>query len=312
MSSAPLRAKHYLAYILLCAIWGSTWMAIRIVVRNVPPMLAAGLRFVIAAAILLVIAAVMRLSLKMPRGNRDWRVVGILSFTMMALPYGLLFWAEKFISSSLTAILYASSPLGVALLTPLMLRKSVPRAAVASMVVALGGIAVLFQVQLMFSRQTLLGGVAVLVAVVCSSFSTVYAKRESLGINPIVSTGLQLGIGSIFLLVGSAVAERGQPVEWRRQSFIALLFLAIFGSAIAFAVYYWLLRHMHAYQLSTLNLVVPFVAIAEGALILQEMITPTMFVSAVVVLGSVAVALRAESTVVEDLSLLAKARDTAR
>lgn len=295
MSSPRLTAKHYLAYILLCAIWGSTWMAIRIVVRDVPPMLAAGLRFVLAAAILLVIAIAMRLSLKMPRGGRDWRAIGILSLTMMALPYGLLFWAEKYITSSITAILFSSSPLVVALLTPLVLGKSVPRAAVASMVVAMGGIAVLFQVQLLLSTQTLLGGLAVLLAVLCSSFSAVYAKKEGLGINPIVSTGLQLGIGSIFLLLGSAIAERGQPLQWRQSSLLALLFLAIFGSAIAFAVYYWLLRHMHAYQLSTLNLVVPFVAIAEGSLILQEMITPTMFLSALIVLGGVGVALRAES-----------------
>ena len=295
MSQLPrLTAKHYLAYILLCAIWGSTWLAIRIVVRDVPPMLAAGLRFVIAAAVLMVLAVVNRLSLKMPRGSRDWRAIGILSLTMMALPYGLLFWAEKFISSSITAILFSSSPLVVALLTPMLLGKSVPRAAIASMVVALAGIAVLFQVQLMVSRQTIFGGVAVLLAVLCSSFSAVYAKKESLGINPIVSTGLQLGIGSVLLLLGSAIAERGQPVEWSQRSLLALLFLALFGSAVAFAVYYWLLRYMHAYQLSTLNLVVPFVAIAEGALILQEMITPTMFIAALVVLGAVGVALRAE------------------
>ena len=68
-----LTARHYLAYILLCAIWGSTWMAIRVVVRDIPPMLAAGLRFIIAALILLIIAALNRLSLKMPRAARDWR-----------------------------------------------------------------------------------------------------------------------------------------------------------------------------------------------------------------------------------------------
>ena len=295
MSSSPrLTARRYLAYILLCAIWGSTWLAIRIVVRDVPPMFAAGLRFVIAAAVLLVLAIVNRLSLKMPRGSRDWRAIGILSLTMMALPYGLLFWAEKFISSSMTAILFSSSPLVVALLTPMLLGKSVPRAAIASLVVAMAGIAVLFQVQLMVSRETVFGGAAVLLAVLCSSFSAVYAKKESLGINPIVSTGLQLGIGSLFLLLGSAIAERGQPVEWSQRSLLALLFLAIFGSAVAFAVYYWLLRYMHAYQLSTLNLVVPFVAIAEGALILQEMITPTMLIVALIVLGAVGVALRAE------------------
>ena len=278
-------------------------MAIRVVVRYVPPLLAAGLRFVIGAALLLGLAGIMRLSLKMPRGRRDWLVIGLLSFTMMALPYGLLFWAEQHISSSITAILYSSSPLMVGLLTPIVLGKSVPRTALAAMLVGMAGIGVLFNVQLLISRETVLGGIAVLIAVFCSSFSTVYVKKEGLGVNPIVSTGLQLGFGSIFLLLASDVAERGQPVEWNPRSLLALLFLAIFGSAIAFAVYYWLLRHIHAYQATTLNLVVPFVAIAEGALILGEMITPSMLLTAIVVLGSVGVVLRAESTDITQLKL---------
>jgi drug/metabolite transporter (DMT)-like permease len=278
-------------------------MAIRVVVRDVPPLLAAGLRFLIGAALLLGLALVMRLSLKMPRGRRDWLVIGLLSFTMMALPYGLLFWAEQHISSSITAILYSSSPLIVGLLTPIVLGKSVPRAALAAMLVGMAGIGVLFNVQLLISRESVLGGVAVLIAVVCSSFSTVYIKKEGLGVNPVVSTGLQLGFGAVFLLLASVVAERGQPASWNLRSLLCILFLAIFGSAIAFVVYYWLLRHMHAYQATSLNLVVPFVAIGEGAMILGERITPAMLLTAIVVLGSVGVTLRAESTEVTQLKL---------
>jgi drug/metabolite transporter (DMT)-like permease len=166
-------------------------------------------------------------------------------------------------------------------------------------------------VQLLISRETILGGIAVLIAVVCSSFSTVYMKKQGLGVNPIVSTGLQLGFGSIFLLLASAVVERGQPVDWNPRSVLCLVFLAVFGSAIAFVAYYWLLRHMHAYQATSLNLVVPFVAIGEGALILGEMITPAMLLTAIVVLGSVGVTLRAESAEVTRLNLDAEGRETA-
>jgi drug/metabolite transporter (DMT)-like permease len=286
-------------------------MAIRVVVRDVPPLLAAGLRFIIGAALLLALAGIMRLSLKMPRGRRDWLVIGLLSFTMLALPYGLLFWAEQHISSSITAILYSSSPLMVGLFTPVLLGKSVPRSALAAMLVGMAGVGVLFNVQLLISRETILGGIAVLIAVVCSSFSTVYMKKQGLGVNPIVSTGLQLGFGSIFLLLASAVAERGQPVDWNPRSVLCLVFLAVFGSAMAFVAYYWLLRHMHAYQATSLNLVVPFVAIAEGALILGEMITPAMLLTAIVVLGSVGVTLRAESAQVMQLNLDAEGREIA-
>jgi drug/metabolite transporter (DMT)-like permease len=287
-----LSFRHYFAFALLCAIWGSTWMAIKVVVHDVPPFRAAAERFLLAAILLALVAVAQKA--RLPRNSREWRAVLVLSITMMALPYGLIFWAEQHVSSSITAVLYSSSPLVAALLTPWMTGKSVPRAAILSLLVAVGGIAILFQAELVASPEMLLGGIGVLIGVVSSSWSTVYAKREAHEVDPIVSTGLQLFVGGAILAVFSLVLERGQPSEWRTSSVLALLFLAVFGSAVAFAFYYWLLRHMDAYKATTINLIVPFVAIIEGGVILHEMITPRMLVSAVIVLGSVAVALKAQ------------------
>jgi drug/metabolite transporter (DMT)-like permease len=299
--SERFTAKYYFAFALCCAIWGSTWLAIRVVVRDVPPFRAATIRFVIAAAILLVFAIAQNTPL--PTTRREWRAIAILGITMMALPYGLLFWAEQHITSSVTAVLYSSLPLCVALLTPTMTGKPVPRAAIYSMLIAIGGIAILFQVDLRASVRTALGGTAVLIAVVSSAFSSIFAKKETHLVHPVVATGLQLIIGAAFLGTASVLMESNEPSRWTRASITALIFLATFGSAIAFAVFYWLLRHMHAYQLSTINLVVPFVAIAEGALILQEFITPMMLLAAVVVLGAVGFVLKAESDEPAQLNL---------
>lgn len=292
-SKHKLNFRHFFAFALLCAIWGTTWLAIKVVVHDVPPFRAAAARFLIAAALLAMVAVAQKANL--PRNSREWRAVLVLSVTMMALPYGLIFWAEQHVSSSITAVLYASTPLVAALLTPWMTGKSVPRAAIYSLLVAVGGIAILFQLDLRASPETLLGGIGILVGVVSSSWSTVYAKKEAHEVAPIVSTGIQLFVGGALLALLSVVVEHGQPSEWRTSSVVALLFLAIFGSAIAFAFYYWLLRHMDAYKATTINLIVPFVAIIEGGFILHEMITPMMLVSAIVVLGSVAVALKAQS-----------------
>jgi drug/metabolite transporter (DMT)-like permease len=300
--SEPISARHYFAFALCCAIWGSTWLAIRVVVRDIPPFRAAAIRFVIAAAILLVVAVAQKLPL--PANRHEWRVIAILGITMMALPYGLLFWAEQHITSSVTAVLYSSLPLCVALLTPAITGKPVPRAAIYSMLVAIGGIAMLFQVDLRASVRTLLGGTAVLVAVVASSFSYIYAKQLASNIHPVVATGLQLIIGAAFLGVASVIMERNEPSRWTQSSLAALIFLATFGSAIAFAVFYWLLRHMHAYQLSTINLITPLVAIAVGALILHEFITPMMLLAAAVVLGAVGFVIKAESDEPAQLNLV--------
>lgn len=295
--SAPapaFRAAHYFVYGILCLTWGSTWMAIRVLVRDVPPLWSAGVRFMIAAAILLVVAAVR--GSKAPQSPREWRAVGVLGLTMIALPYGLLFWAEQFVTSSMTAVLYTALPLCVAALTPWMSKHSVPRSAIFSMVVGAGGIAVLFGQGLTASRSTLFGGMAILLGVVSNAFSILFAKRELSGMNPVVSTGWQFLAGGVTLVACSLGMERGRTSEWTTHALIALLFLAIVGSAVAFAAYYWLLRHMQPYQISTISLVIPIIAIVEGSLILQEAIPPLMLVASLVVLAAVAGVLRAQAS----------------
>jgi len=287
-----LTRKHYFAYALICLIWGSTWGAIRLLVRDVPPIRAAAIRFFLAAIILLGIALVRARTLSL--SSREWRALLILGITMMGLPYGLLFWAEYRISSSMTAVLFSTCPLFVALFTPLMTRTHVPRRAVFAMLLGLGAMATLFYTELSASRYLLLGGGAVIGAVISSSWASVFAKREIGNVSPLLGTAVQFCVGAVVLCIASLMAERGRPSDWNSTSILALVFLTIFGSVITFSVYYWLLGKMQAYQLSTINLVVPIVAMAEGALLLRERLPVLMIAAAVLVLVSVATVLRAE------------------
>jgi drug/metabolite transporter (DMT)-like permease len=287
-----LTRKHYFAYGLICLIWGSTWGAIRLLVRDVPPLRAAAIRFFLAAIILLVVAVVRTGSVSLR--SREWRALVILGITMMGLPYGLLFWAEYRISSSMTAVLFSTCPLFVALFTPLMTRTRVPRRAVFAMLIGLGGMAALFYTELSFSTYLLLGGGAVIGAVISSSWASVFAKREIGDVNPVLGTAMQLSVGGVALSIASLTMERSRVSDWNSTSILALVFLTVFGSVIAFSVYYWLLGKMQAYQLSTINLVVPVVAMAEGALLLRERLPVLMIAACVLVIASVAVVLRAE------------------
>ena len=288
-----LRLRHYLGFALLCAIWSTTWLAIRVLVKYVPPLHGAAVRFVLAAAFLAIFVAIRRVPLRATA--REWRAMLALSLLMMAIPYGLTFWAEKFVASSMTAVIYSTLPLFVALLTPFFLHQHVPRRAVFAMLIGLGGIALLFWEGLSTAPRQLLGGFAILVSVMFAAWGAVLAKREALHIDPAFSTGVQLFVGSLFLFGASAALERGQPSDWNRAALVALFFLALFGSAVAFATYYWLLKSMPAYQLSATNFVTPVLAIVEGAAFLQEPIPATMIVAVLVVLGAVAVVLRAEA-----------------
>ncbi|MGZ4858915.1 MAG: DMT family transporter [Candidatus Angelobacter sp.] len=289
--SGSFNRGQLFGYIALCLIWGSTWLAIRLVVRDVPPFEAAALRFLAAGVLLIAMALVQKR--RWPADGAQWNAIFVLSITIMALPYGLLFWAEQHVTSSMTAVLYSAMPLAVSLVTPAMLHRKVPRRAIYAMVIAFGGILTLFYENPSTSRLAMIGGVAVLVSMGLSSWSVVYAKQRLHHVDAVVATGLQLLLGSIVLLWGTWALEAHRHAVWTRTAVVAMAFLTIFGSAAAFVIYYWLLKNLQPYQLSTISLITPLIALLEGFLA-GERVPLLMVVAVLVVLGSVRSVLRAE------------------
>jgi len=277
-------------YVALCLIWGSTWMAIRITVEDVPPLEAAALRFLAAAMVLIGLAAAQRKT--WPRDRRQWNALLVLSLTIMAIPYGLLFWAEQYVTSGMTAILFSSMPLLVALITPLMKHKPAPRRAVFAMVVAFGGLLVLIFRGMTLTQRSLTGSAAILLAVVLSSWSVVYAKSRLQDVDSVVSTAMQLLFGAVALGWATWALEAHRHAVWTRSAVLAMAFLVVFGSCAAFVIYYWLLKKMQPYQLSTISLIVPVVAVVEGSLLGREPVPFPMILAMAVVLGSVGAVLQ--------------------
>ncbi|HEY7406375.1 MAG TPA: EamA family transporter [Candidatus Angelobacter sp.] len=293
---------QWLGYVSLCLIWGSTWLAIRVAVHDIPPLEAAAIRFVVAGLLLLGVALMQRR--RWPHDQRQWKAILVLSLTIMALPYGLLFWAEQHVMSSMTAVLFSAMPLAVSLFTPAMMHRKVPRQAVYAMVIGFGALLSLFYGgHLNTSTNALIGGVAVLVSMTLSAWSVVYAKLRLREVDSVVSTGLQLLFGSVVLLWGTWALEAHRHAVWTMPALLAMAFLTIFGSAAAFVIYYWLLKRFQPYQLSTISLIVPVIAITEGWLA-GEPIYLMMVIAVVVVLGSVRSVLRAEAEKPGDGDLL--------
>ena len=227
---------------------------------------------------------------------RQSRSLAVMSVTMIGLPYGLVFWAEQHVSSGMTAVLFAAMPLFTALLNPYIApdpeKRDVPRAAVHAMIIGLGGILLIVSAAVSTSLSQALGAVAVLAAVLLNSCSTIYAKRALHEVSPITGTAWQFVGAALWLGLGSWLMERGQPVLWSRQAEGALLFLSIFGSVVAFTVYFWLLKQVEPYKLATMQLIVPLVAVTEGALLLHEALTWRMLAGAAIVLASVLMVMR--------------------
>lgn len=300
-ATASFPRSQLLGYIALCLIWGSTWLAVRVVVQDAPPLEAAAVRF-LAAGLLLLGAAVAQ-KRRWPRGERPWRAILVLSVSIMAIPYALVFWAEQHVTSSMAAVLYSALPLVVALLTPIMLGHKVPRRAVFALVIAFGGLLVLFR-DLSVSRESLLGGAALLGSMMLAGWSLVYAKNRVQEVDPVVSTGLQLLFGGVVLLWGTWALEAHRRAHWTGTSLMALVFLTVAGSCAAFVIYYWLLKRMQPYQLSTINLIVPVIAVLEGALFRREAVSLTMLLAMAVVLISVGSVLRAEAAAERQVDIL--------
>jgi drug/metabolite transporter (DMT)-like permease len=290
--SSSLSGRQLAGYIALCLIWGTTWLKIRLVVRDVPPFEALAVRLFAAGVLLLVIALSQKR--RWPTDGGEWNAILILTVTIIAVPYALLFWAEQYITSSMSAVLYSASPLAVSLITPTMMHRKVPRRAVYAMVMAFGGILVLFYENPSTNRMVVIGGSAILVSMLLTSWSIVYAKQRLHDVDSVVATGLQSFLASVLLLWATWSLEAHRHAVWTKTAKIGLAYLTIFGSATAFVIYYWLLKKLQPYQISTISLIIPVVAILAG-LLDGERIPLLMLLAVVVVLGSVWSVLRAET-----------------
>ena len=263
--------KARLVWLILCGIWGSTWLFIKLGLADLPPLTFAGIRFVISCALLFALVGVRRLPL--PRGRGEWWllfVTGILSFS---LNYGLVFWAEQHISSGLAAVLQATMPaFGLVLAHFHLPGERMTWVKIAGVVLGVFGVAVVFSNQLAVSgRQALAGCVAMVLSAFFAAYSNVLVKRYGRSLNPAIIAAGQMFFGLIPLLF-FGLAMEGNPLQlrWTATAIVSLFYLALVGSVIAFLLYYWLMQNMDVTKTMLISLVTPVVAVILGMLALNE------------------------------------------
>jgi drug/metabolite transporter (DMT)-like permease len=284
-----MNRRQLAAYLVICAVWGSTWAAIRIVVMQVPPMEVAAIRFILAGLIMLPFVYFRRMVF--PRG-RALKVSLILGVVMIGVQYALVFCAERYISSGITAVLYSCSPLVVGIITPRILGKPVPRAALTAMLVGVGGLFIVLRSIVSTSPSQIIPALVMLLAMVVSSVCSVYASRELREVSVFAAGAVQFICGGILLAILSAVFERGQTAAWTPSALGALLFLIFGGSITAFSLYYWLLQTVEPFRVVTVQFVIPLVAVTEGSVFLKETFPFLELCGALIVLSAVILVLR--------------------
>jgi drug/metabolite transporter (DMT)-like permease len=291
----PVSPKQWLAFVALGIVWGTTWMAAETLAESVPPLRGAALRFLLAA--LLCLPVVVRKRLILPRG-RALGFVLLLSVTMVVLPYVLVLWAQRHVSSVTVTVLFAAMPLFVALLPT----DDVPRGALLAIAVGLGGMVLAMGPSLSVNQA---GGAAIaLLAVASAGTSAVLARRELRAVNPLVVTALLSGTAALLLMVASMAFERGQTVQWTHNAIASLVFLAIVAGAPAYATYFWLLQHLEVYKVTTVQWIEPLVAIIETALFLRLGLSFAMIAGSLVTLTSLLLVMRARAEDDKNVSLL--------
>jgi drug/metabolite transporter (DMT)-like permease len=256
---------------MLAVIWSSTWVAIKIGLEDCPPLLGAGVRFALAGLLLLGFAAAQGRSLR-----TDRLLAAVLALFPFALTYGLIYWAEQYVPSGLTAVLFGVLPLYIALLGAALLPDAPLRVPiVVGVLIAIGGLALAFleSVELGTAEKAALGAVAVAVSPIGAAVGNIGQKLRAAELDAVVLNGWAMLGGGLLLLAASVLGEDWGEFVWSAESVGSIAYLVLFGSAVTFVTLTVLLRHITAMAMGFLAMILPFGALIFGALLYDEAIT---------------------------------------
>ncbi len=285
-TSFPTGTLIILAFAAIYLVWGSTYLAIRVVIETLPPFLSAGVRFVVAGGVLF---ALLRARGVAKPSHQEWRNATITGGLLLVGGNGLVVWAEKSISSGLAALIVALAPVWFALIDWLRPQGVRPRGkTIVGIVIGFVGVLMLVNGRSGAPGTGYWGGAfAVMVAGVCWAAGSLYSKHHSQKSSPWMTAATQMVCGGTgLLLVGGALGEpfTTQWQEVSARSLWALAYLIVFGSWIGFSAYIWLLNNTTPTRVSTYAYVNPVIAVFLGWALLGETVTTHMFWGALVVL----------------------------
>ncbi|HEY0703216.1 MAG TPA: EamA family transporter [Candidatus Acidoferrales bacterium] len=288
----PQRWQTILAFAIIYIVWGSTYLAIRIGVQEVPPLLLAAMRFAVAG--FAIYAWVIARGEPSPT-KREWRSAGILALVFFLLDYGLVFWAEQRVNSGVTAVMLATIPMFMALSEIIILRtQRLTSRLIVALLVGIGGVAVLMTNSLNLGGSPIdkLGAVALIISPITWSIASAFSRKLPLPKSKLMSSGAQMLLGGIFLTIAAAAFGEFQnfhPAVVSRQAWFALAYLIVAGSIIGFTAYVWLLAHESPTRVGTYGYVNPIVAVILGYFVAGEPLTTRTVVGALFVLISVVI-----------------------
>jgi drug/metabolite transporter (DMT)-like permease len=296
--AARYPARVWLALVTIYVVWGSTFIALAIAVRDLPPFLAMAVRHLFAGAILLAWA--------LPRGDTAGDRIGrpqvvagfVFGGLLFLLGHGSLAWAQQTVPAGVAALLVGSIPIWMALLDRVVFGRRLRSSAYVGFVLGFVGLAFLFD-PFGEGHVDRVGALVIVFGALAWSAGSLYSRSAPLPRRPLVSAGLGALCGGVLCLVASVAGGELGEATWSADSLLALGYLVVAGSLVGFTAYVWLLRAAPVSLVATYAYVNPIVAVFLGWLILDESITLQMVAAGAAVVGAVALILRASGAAVE-------------
>ncbi|MDT8305890.1 MAG: DMT family transporter [Anaerolineae bacterium] len=264
--------KVWLAFLLLALAWGTSFMFIKIAVQTLQPVTVVAWRLAIGSLGLL---AVLRLrNVQMPRKARIWRHIAVIGLVNVAIPFVLIVWAEsgaQGLDSGVASIVNSTVPLFSIVIAGLFMRmERVTGTAVFGLLAGFGGVVLLMSRDAQGSRDSWLPYLAVLVAAFCYAAGSAYARRYLRGVAPVALALGQLAIAAAIVFVASLVVESWSAQAFPLPTVLALLWLGLVGSTLAYILYFFVLQQWGATRTTLVTYLVPVVGLSAGILFLNE------------------------------------------
>ncbi|WP_456020834.1 DMT family transporter [Pseudomonas protegens] len=251
-------------FLIVCLSWGTTWLGIKIAVESVPPLTAAGLRFLIAFPLFLSFALLRKEPLLFPRQSRWFFLFVTLSY--FSLPYYLLNYGEMHVSSGLTALLFSCMPVFILLFSALFLREKIYPSQMLGIAIGFGSLFMIIRSQgLNLDQAEWLGVLAILSAAVMHALCYVVTKKHGSAISVITYNTLPIGIAGAMLFIVGLIVETPVFSDVSARSWGALLYLGLVASVGGFIVYFLLLKRLSPIILSFVFIIFPVFAVIIGA-----------------------------------------------
>lgn len=282
------------AFAVVYLVWGSTYLAIRMMVEHLPPILSAGVRFLIAG--LLMLGYARWKGYRMPTTLTQWRWHAFISLIMLVGANGCVTWSEQWVESNQAALIVATSALWIAWLGALGARgQGVSYKTYGGLFLGLGGVILLVSEGLKLGGAPWVAYAALMVSPFLWALGSILSKRRLAGDEPFVSATAQTLVAGVAMTLGGLAAGEAAEWNWDAGSLFALAYLIVFGTCIAYACFFWLIHQVTPAQLGTYAYVNPAVAVVLGAWLLDEKLNAMQIAGTVIVLGSVIIVVWASS-----------------